>query len=287
MNNCIRLYFPDMVEGSAHALLPGQWNGYRQHEKSITLDGASTVLKTVADPDGYYLPLCYQPPITDGDASWCPNGAGELSATGYAAKLASIDLTGSGNMTAEAALLVSAILSLTGSGDMALDGGGDANATLSLSGAGDMDIDGMGFGDAVLALSGLGGLDLDAMGYANATIDIVVTGTGLTTANVGQAVWSALAASNNNPNTMGELLNAAGGGSSPEIIAEAVMAALAEGDIDVRSVLRRMLALASGEGSMPSGPGTFTMKSQDGTKDRIVGEIDEDGNRTITSTDDT
>jgi len=45
--------------------------------------------------------------------------------------------------------------------------------------------------------------------------DITVTGTGLTTANVGQAVWSALAAANNDPDTMGEKLNDAGAGGDP------------------------------------------------------------------------
>jgi hypothetical protein len=47
------------------------------------------------------------------------------------------------------------------------------------------------------------------------SIDIVVTGAGLTVSNVGQAVWAALAADNNTPLTMGEKLNDAGSASNP------------------------------------------------------------------------
>jgi hypothetical protein len=47
------------------------------------------------------------------------------------------------------------------------------------------------------------------------SIDIVVTGTGLTTANVGPAVWAAIAALNDIPGSMGEKLNDAGASANP------------------------------------------------------------------------
>jgi hypothetical protein len=94
-------------------------------------------------------------------------------------------------------------------------------------------------------------------------IDIVVTGAGLSTANVGQAVWAALAAANNNAGTMGEKLNDAGSASNPwtEIIESGYTAA---------EILRLLAAHAAGEATGLEGA-TPVFKSLDGSKDRIVG----------------
>lgn len=49
---------------------------------------------------------------------------------------------------------------------------------------------------------------------------------GLTPSGIASAVWSAAASSNNASGTMGELLNGAGGGSSPGAVADAVWASI-------------------------------------------------------------
>lgn len=286
MSNGFRIYWPDTVEGSAHALLPGQFDSLRQFQKCMVFpDGATTANKVTAAPTGYYNNRCYHPPVTDGEASMRLAGAGDMTATGYAAKLGEIDFTGLGDMEATAGLVVSAILALVGSGSLTLQAQGQLNASLDFTGSGDMTALASGIANALMDFTGTGDLDSLAMGYANATLDITVTGTGLTTANVGQAVWSALASANNDPGTMGELMNAAGGGSSPEIIAQAVLDAMVEGGVDVQATLRRLLALASGDGTFPQ-TGAFEMKSQDGMTVRIAGTVDSAGTRTITAIDD-
>jgi hypothetical protein len=216
ISNGSRVYWPGLVEGSAHALLPGQWDAYRQFEKQLVMpDGATAANKVTASPTGFYNNRCYQPPIQDGEASWRPAGSGDLIANGYAARLADIDFTGSGDFAATAGLIVSAILALVGSGDITLAAQGRVSASITMTGSGDLDATASGLASALLALTGAGDLDALAMGYANASLEIVVTGTGLTTANVGQAVWAAIAALNNTPGTMGEKLNGAGSAGNP------------------------------------------------------------------------
>ena len=60
-----------------------------------------------------------------------------------------------------------------------------------------------------------------------------------------------------------------------------------EDGITAADILRMLLAMAAGNGMFPPGPGLFNSKSQDSVKDRLVGSIDVDGVRTITTVDGT
>lgn len=90
------------------------------------------------------------------------------------------------------------------------------------------------------ALAGTGDLDATIAAHGNMAIDIVVTGTSLTTSNVGPAVWAAIAALNNDAGTMGEKLNLAGsGGVDYDALAAAVWAYLSRtltGTVDANVV---------------------------------------------------
>jgi hypothetical protein len=104
----------------------------------------------------------------------------------------------------------------------------------------------------------------------------VVTGTGLTTGNVGQAVWAAIASANNTAGTMGEKLNDAGSGSNPwtEVI---------EAGYSAADVLRLISAVLLGNATgLESGAQAFT--GLDGTTERVTGTYT-DGERTITDLD--
>jgi hypothetical protein len=130
-----------------------------------------------------------------------------------------------------------------------------------------------GIGELLADILGDGTLDapvLSALGELSA--DLTVTGTGLSTANVGEAVWSAIAASNNAPGTMGEKLNDAGSASNPwtEVI---------ESGLSAAEILRIIAAALAGEVS-GAGSGTETFVGLDGATDRIVSTVDVDGNRT-------
>lgn len=176
---------------------------------------------------------------------------GVTEADTWAVKLAQAALTGSGSLEAVGGLIVQLLADIAGTGGITE---GDLKAFLqalaNISGSGGItDAQATGLGELVAALAGLGSLDATLTGTGELTADLLVTGTGLTTSNVGQAVWAALAAANNGAGTMGEKLNDAGSGSNPwtEVIESGFTAA---------QILRILAAHAAGaatglEGSNP------------------------------------
>lgn len=212
-------------------------------------------------PGGYRPPHSWAMPRVAGSlaARNTVTGTGGISdADVWAVRLATASLTGSGSLTAIGGLVVQLVAALTGSGGVS---------------AADLE----GLGELLAAIGGSGtaaGSTLTGIGELSA--DLVVTGTGLTTSNVGQAVWSAIAASNNAVGTMGEKLNDAGSASNPwtEIIESGYSAA---------QILRLIAAAVQGNASGLE-DGTPTFKGLDGTTDRIEATY-ASGTRTVTSRD--
>lgn len=269
MNNGSRLYWPDLVEGSAHALLPGQWNGQRAWAKFIEPQGESAVMQTAANPPGHYQ-CAWNPPIKAGEMAMRTQGDGVLAANLYPSRSMSIDLTGSGDLDATAALVISMLLAMSGSGGLSASIVGRSDMAINLTGSGDLDAAMSGIASMAVDLLGSGDLDATIAAYGNMEIDIVVTGTGLSTANVGQAVWAALAAMNNVPGTMGEKLNGAGSAGNPwtEVIDGLTAAQL-------MSIIAAALA-----GKTSGQPGAPVFRSVNDAADRIAATVDADGNRT-------
>lgn len=209
--NCFR-YQWDTAEGSAHALLPGNWNSQRQWEKGLYEQGGSAVNQTAANPPGHYLPRVFNPPIRSGEMSMTIYAAGGLAANLIPTRPMSIDMTGAGDLDATAALAIAMGIAMTGSGSLTAGIVGLLDMSIDLEGSGDLDASMSGIASLAINLLGTGDLDATIAAYGNMAIDIVVTGTGLTTANVGQAVWGAIAAANNDAGTMGAKLNSAASG---------------------------------------------------------------------------
>lgn len=275
MNNCFRAYFADAPpEGSAHALLPGQWNGVHQWQKFIMPDGASEVLDTAANPVGHYLPDVWLAPISVGEMSMRTDGSGSLVADLIPTRTMALDMTGAGDFEATAGLAVAMALAMTGSGAFAAQITGFLNASLDMTGSGDLSADLSGIASMVLAMLGSGSLEATIAAYGNMQLDIVVTGTGLSTANVGQAVWSALASANNAAGTMGEKLNDAGSASNPwtEVIESGFTAA---------EILRLIAAATAGKMS-GANTATVTFRDLGDTKNRIVADVDATGRTDVT-----
>lgn len=195
INNAIRTQWEGIAYGSAQALLPGNVNCYAEHEKFINQEGATTVLKTVASPTGYQLPRCFQPPINLGEMSMGAPGMGAMTADLYPTLAMEIDLTGTGDLEATAALVIAMALAMTGDGSLTATIEGRLNASIAMTGTGDLDATIGALGNMIAGLTGTGDLEATIAAYGNMEIDIVVTGTGLTTANVGDAVWAYLLAS--------------------------------------------------------------------------------------------
>jgi hypothetical protein len=126
------------------------------------------------------------------------------------------------------------------------------------------------------ALTGSGLADGTLTGVGALAAALVVTGTGLTTANVGPAVWAAIATQNDTAGSMGEKLNDAGSASNPwtEVIESGFTAA---------EILKLIAAAVQGDATgLESGAPVF--KGLDGTTDRITATYS-NGERTVTDRD--
>jgi hypothetical protein len=187
---------------------------------------------TMAVPSGYYSSgWVVQPLQSGGMSSYLElTGEGDLSADVLAVRLALADLTGSGNLTAEGSLVVNLIANLVGSGTItSADVQAFLAAVASLTGSGTISsATATGLGELLSALTGSGTVTSTLTGTGELSADIVSFGA-LTIEGMREAVWSALAANYNEAGTMGELLNGAGGGSSPSQVADAVWDELLSG----------------------------------------------------------
>jgi hypothetical protein len=164
------------------------------------------------------------------------SGTGDVVGAINAALSLFADLSASGTVAGDLAASLAAAAALTGSGDLAAGIAGAIQAASALTGSGTIsnaeinaiwnmlsDLTGEGSATAninalahlVVALTGAGELTAAIIAKASMSADIIVTGDILTAANVGPAVWGALASSNNDSGSMGEKLNDAGSASNP------------------------------------------------------------------------
>lgn len=259
------------------------WANYARTGATRNLTAGQGITNdTVALPSGNRHPSAWMMPQKPGAlaARNSLTGTGGLSdADIWAVRLAEAALLGEGDLAAIGGLIVQAVADLTGAGEISdADVKAFLAAVASLTGSGTVsDADLEGFGAVLAAVSGSGtlaGSTLSGVGELDA--DLVVTGTGLTTANVGQSVWAALAAANNAAGTMGEKLNDAGSASNPwtEVIESGYTAA---------EILRLLAAVAQGDASGLEGAAP-AFKSIDGSKNRIEATYSE-GSRTVTNRD--
>jgi len=173
---------------------------------------------TASIPQGTRHPVAWQMPQKPGALASINSieGSGTLASNILAVKLAEASLTGSGDLTAIGGLIVQLLADILGEGEIT---DADIKAFLQIS----ADLSGQGaaagtisaFAELIAEIDGLGEIVASLVANGLLSADLVVTGTGLTTANVGPAVWSAIAASNDVVGTMGEKLNDAGAAGNP------------------------------------------------------------------------
>lgn len=197
-------------------------------------------------PDGYRPPSAWVIPMTAGAlaARNALNGLGDMAGAIAGGKNAVAGLSGSGDLTGTAALIVSLVSALSGSGTISsaaavayLQLAADLTASGDLSGAATAKA------AALAALGGTGGLTTTLTAKGVMAADLVVTGAGLTTANVGDAVWGAL---------------------------------LEEG-FDASRILRIIAAATAGEST--GGPGSPVFRNLADTQDQVSGTANSSGDR--------
>lgn len=196
------------IGGTVSSGDPANWNKPGMlRSRAVGLGGKQSSIPLGFDDSGaWFYPRTVGGMVMRGD------GGGSLTANLIPTLAMSLDMTGTGSLSATAALAVSMIAAMAGSGTLTANITGIVDASVDFTGSGTLDATMGAIASMLVDLIGQGSLDATISAYGNMSIDIVVTGAGLTTSNVGQAVWSALAAANNEPGTMGDLLNAAGGG---------------------------------------------------------------------------
>lgn len=263
---------------SNNAYPSSDWGGYARTGAIRNLTAGQGITDDkVGLPSGNRHPNVWMMPQKAGAlaARNSLTGTGTVSdADVWAVKLAQAAITGSGDLTATGGLIVQLVAAVSGSGTIsAADIKAFLQLSAALSGSGVAAGTATGLGALIAALTGSSSLSPTLTGTGAMAADLVVTGTGLTTANVGEAVWSAIASSNNTTGTMGEKLNDAGSASNPwtEVIESGYTAA---------EILKLLAAVAQGDASGLEGSSPV-FKSIDGLTDRITATYSS-GTRTVT-----
>jgi len=208
-------------------------------------------------PDGYRPPYTWVLPQKPGSLGSrnIITGTGTFQGSGAMGVNGAATIAGSGSLSATGALIVSAIANLAGTG--------------SISTA-----DALGW--VLASMTGAG--TLTGTRYATGALEADITPfTTLSPENLASAVWSAVAADNNDTGTMGEKVNDAGSASNPwtEVI---------EGSYTAAEMLQIIAAALAGE-LAGAGTTTITIQGIDATTDRIVATVDGTGNRTAVTLD--
>jgi hypothetical protein len=206
----------------------------------------------------------------------------------------------------------------TGTGGLIVSGSGSATVTFSATGTILSIASGSGSATITLsptaligALAGLSGITtisctptalISAIGYLSG---LSTNETEFSANALAQAVWDAAASDFNNAGTMGELMNDAGAAGNPWSAAlasnnsagtfgefvqnlPAEILDLTDGvetSVTVREALRIVLSALAGKIS-GAGTNTISIRDVNDTKDRIVATVDNDGNRTAVTLDD-
>lgn len=230
-------------------------------------------------PDGYRPPYTWVLPLTAGGLAsrTIIVGTGNLAASGAMGVNGTAALTGTGSITGTGALIVSAIAALTGTGSITTaDLLAILQASAALTGTGTLAGAMTAYGTLASALAGVGTLAAERYAIGHMAADISPFSE-LSPESLATAVWSAIAADNNDVGTMGEKLNDAGSGSNPwtEVI---------EGSYTAAELLRIIAAALAGELS-GAATTTITILGVDGVTDRITATVTSDGDRTAVTLD--
>lgn len=231
--------------GSPLTLMGQHWHHFFADSMLAASMNSAGFGKTSAIPRGYYPPAVVAIAVTAGQMSLDSSGSGDMEGDLYPSRNMVVALQGDGGLTALGALVVSLLVAMSGSGSLAGGLSGRLEAVAAMTGAGGISSAAMtALGEMVAALNGSGDIDATIRAWGDMEIDIVVTGTGLNSENVGQAVWNTLI----------------------------------EGGFTAAQLQRLMAAALAGKVS-GGGTGTLTFRDLNDLVDRIVADV-ASGNRT-------
>ncbi|MEO8094705.1 MAG: hypothetical protein ABI632_07205, partial [Pseudolysinimonas sp.] len=146
------------------------------------------------------------------------SGFGDITAATMSAVVSiTADLLGSGTISSAAiGGVYDIVAALTGAGSVTADMSATGNVAATLAGTSSLTASLNALGGLVASLVGAGTLTADIYALGNMSADITVSVSDpLSPANLAAAVWNAVAASFNDPGTMGEKVNAAASAGDP------------------------------------------------------------------------
>lgn len=199
------------------------WHFFRDDQQLFKNAGGFGLGKRMSIPHGHGPYNALSLPKTAGDMSFYAAASGTMTGTLIPSYPMSINLTGAGSLAATGALIVSMLLAMSGQGSLSASITGYLNMSCDLDGNGDLEAGMEGIASMMVGMLGEGTIEATIAAYGNMEIDMVVTGAGLTTSNVGAAVWGAIASQFTDSATMGGKLNtASSGGVDLNALADAV-----------------------------------------------------------------
>lgn len=235
------------TSGAYNAERNVSWSPGARKNFAIGEARVANVTNRAAVPEGYLHPTCWSMPQKSGGLASRGRvaGSGTVSSSNLAGGLnAEAPLTGSGDITnAALGLILSAVADLTGSGTLSADIIGKLDAAAALSGSGDLTAALGAMAGLLASLTGSSSMSADLVAKAFMSAGISVTGELLSTANVGDAVFSAI-----------------------------MEAGFSYGD-----AVRILAAVAAGKTTIVPGPGataTVTFRDVNDTKNRVVADMD-------------
>jgi hypothetical protein len=234
-------------------------------------------VKTSSRPDGYAPHGAYAWPIKDGGmSSW----QAEITLVGDGNLLQGGPMEGQGDITFSGAGDMALVISMSGNGSITISGIGGLALTIGMAGDGTISLSGFGGLSMIVPIDGTANFGLTGSGNLKGNLDLEGEwggSTPLSPEGLANAVWGALAASNNSIGTMGALLNASGAAGDP-------WAVTLEGTYTAAELMRIMASVLAGKVS-GAGSGTETFRGVADLVDRVVSVNDAQGNRTAITLD--
>ncbi len=255
-------------------LLGRDWNTQLQPGRLPGCTSSDNFGSLAALPSGYYNPHGWMLPRKGGNLrAGLLTGGGGATATGQSGYNIDASISGSGDIpnTVSIGLIVSIIASIAGSGGVSA-GTLEALASMAATITGSSSVVATAAGLADLAASLYGDGAVDAGNTALMDIASTIRGYGdLTPEGIRDSVWQAVLANYPDAGSAGLALTNAGAGGNP-------WSAIIEDGMTAEEVLRVIASVLAGKVS-GAGTGTETFKGLDGTTDRVISTVDNDGNR--------
>lgn len=224
-----------------------------------------------ATPSGFYFGKAYYPPRQAGRISSAftirvdASGVGALARPGTVLGSFTVQALAVGGLIAGG--VANASFTVTGAANIAGLAAGRTTSVLRINATAIAGASAFGVANSLVRVTGY--LQPYALGYMKAS---TVDNTVLTAESISAKVWSALAAVNNTPGTMGARLNGAG-----SITPAEVWQYIIESGYSAQDMMKIFTAVLSN--TSENNPSNTAFKSIDGTKTRVTAAVDLQGNR--------